>query len=338
MGTTETPEEDISLGDSAITQSRPPSYREKPGSFRAPSAKGFYAPEKVQQPQEAWPPRTVQGFVAEPDPVLSSNAYQQPQSDPNNMYPARNPLTLVTTMTNPPALSHQPQESFSSTNAAHFGALMSGDQQGGLFQTDVSPVSYYNPTLMTQQFTAPYQPIYRQPSRAMSEVSSLSSGFGDGELMVTNPPVVSRPAPTAAPGGGGGGGGAPQHLARFSWMAQAQEPAGGAPELRRSPSSAGRRETVYTDASEDRPARFRSVRSWVDQQTGRIRRAQRRLQDGDQGAPPPPGNPGIPGIPNPPEEQNLRLMMDDDEKPRRVEDVMGLGTGLGLGGKTPETG
>jgi hypothetical protein len=86
---------------------------------------------------------------------------------------------------------------------------------------------------------------------------------------------------------------------------------------------------VYTETSEDQPARFRSVTSWVDQQTGRIKRAQKRGQD-EEADPVAqtqvPGNPGIPGIHNPPSEQSFGMMMDDDEKPRRV-DVVGLALG-----------
>ncbi|OTA91614.1 hypothetical protein M434DRAFT_397128 [Hypoxylon sp. CO27-5] len=41
----------------------------------------------------------------------------------------------------------------------------------------------------------------------------------------------------------------------------------------------GRRETVYTTTSEDRPARFRSITSWVNQQAGRTKRAGSRARE-----------------------------------------------------------
>lgn len=313
-----------SLDDSATTHSSAPSYREKAGSFRAPSVEGLYAPDNAKPPQQTWP--SALAVVPDPGPARRS-VYQQAPADPNNLYPTRAPLKLVTSMADIPAFSHQPQDSFSSTNAAHFAAVRSGEiVTSATTNAGVSPSSYYGPTLLTQQIAGPpHQPsLHRQPSRAVSEVSSLSSGFGEGDLLVTHLSPINPPPPVAASPAG------PQYLARFSWMSQAQEqqqPAGQQPPpqqpLQRGPSV--RRETVYTMASEDQPARFRSVRSWVSQQTGRIKRAQQRGED--QVAPAVPGNPGIPGIPNPPEEQSLRMMMDDEEKPRKVEDVVDLGSG-----------
>ena len=61
---------------------------------------------------------------------------------------------------------------------------------------------------------------------------------------------------------------------------------------------------MYTEASEDLPPRFRTVNSWVRQQTGRLRRAH------DKEAPP---------VPELPLEQEFGLMMPDGEVPRKVE-------------------
>ncbi|KAF1739742.1 hypothetical protein CRV24_001678 [Beauveria bassiana] len=76
-----------------------------------------------------------------------------------------------------------------------------------------------------------------------------------------------------------------------------------------------RRDTVFTEASEDSPPRFRTVNSWVRQQSGRVKRAKQREQDAadESGTPPP-----VPAIPP---EQDFRLMMPDGEVPRRVEDT-----------------
>ncbi|RYP31145.1 hypothetical protein DL767_005898 [Monosporascus sp. MG133] len=97
-----------------------------------------------------------------------------------------------------------------------------------------------------------------------SEISSLSSGFGDGDIVIPQsltappPPVAARQeAPQPPPR-------TPNHLGRFSWMSR---------------SSSGKRETVYTQTSEDRPARFRSINSWVNQQAGRVRRADSRAKE-----------------------------------------------------------
>jgi hypothetical protein len=192
-------------------------------------------------------------------------------------------------------------------------------------QNGVSPASYYSQPLLAQQFTAPYNPIYRQPSHAISEVSSLSSGFGDVDGIYITESIVAPPAPTATPGSASNS--PQQYTARFSWMSHPQESTPPNPPSRQNSgaSRGGRRETVYTQSSEDRPARFRSVRSWVNQQTGRIKRAQQRGPDQASPIVQVPGNPGIPGIHNPPREQDLGMMMDDEEKPRRVDEVVGLG-------------
>jgi hypothetical protein len=160
-------------------------------------------------------------------------------------------------------------------------------------------LGYYNQSEMARTPSMAYDPQRRQVNRA-SELSSISSGFGDGDIIVTtNAPV---PVPHIPPNVHSN---APMnHNARFSWMSQ--EP--------------NKRDTVYTQSSEDMPPRFRSVNSWVDQQTGRIKRAQQREQ-GEAGAPPVPqiaGQVGIPGIHNPPGEQGYEMMMDD-EQPRPVE-------------------
>lgn len=76
-----------------------------------------------------------------------------------------------------------------------------------------------------------------------------------------------------------------------------------------------RRDTVCTEASEDTPPRFRTVNSWVRQQSGRVKREKQREEDAatESGTPPP-----VPAIPP---EQEFRLMMPDGEEPRRVEDT-----------------
>ncbi|KAK4236818.1 hypothetical protein C8A03DRAFT_35246 [Achaetomium macrosporum] len=321
-----------SLDESTTTQSPPPSYPEKASSAGVPPGEGFFGPEKVLQSQPApqpWPSSTP-NINPERGPIQLNNAYQPQPLEPRSMYGTRNPLNIITTVTDAPASSHQAQDSFSS-NAAQFGAASTDDNNSprDALQTSVSPASYYNTqSFAAQQFTAPY-PIYRQPSRTLSGVSSLSSGFGDGDfVMVTTDSdnIITPPKPTTA---------APHYTTRFSWMSQPQpQPQPQEPSQRNSSSSSQirRRETVYTEASEDHPARFRSVASWVNQQTGRIRRAQQRQRppsssqgdNANKGVVQVPGNPGIPGIPNaPPAEPSFGMMMDDEERPRKVESVVG---------------
>lgn len=106
-----------------------------------------------------------------------------------------------------------------------------------------------------------------------STLSSLSSGFGDGDITITPTDHVFplHPAPVAD---------------RHS-----------------------RRDTASTIATVDPRPRFHTVNSWVGQQKGELRRAQRQAGDGE--APPVP-------VLEPPPEQELRLMMPDGQTPRQV--------------------
>lgn len=115
-------------------------------------------------------------------------------------------------------------------------------------------------------------PPYSSPAQrqtVVSDMSSLSSGFGDGDIIMLPPATASSPA-------------------------------------HRSTLSTSNRETVYTEASEDSPPRFRTVNSWVRQQSGQVRREQR-----DESTPP------VPVLP--PLEFDLGMMMPDGQTPRRVD-------------------
>lgn len=121
-----------------------------------------------------------------------------------------------------------------------------------------------NQPAANSQLSATDDVMKRQTYRD-SEISSLSSGFGDGDIVIPQsltappPPVAARQEVPQPPPR------TPNHLGRFSWMSRS--------------SSSGRRETVYTQTSEDRPARFRSINSWVNQQAGRVRRANSRAKE-----------------------------------------------------------
>ncbi|POR33022.1 Uncharacterized protein TPAR_06785 [Tolypocladium paradoxum] len=132
---------------------------------------------------------------------------------------------------------------------------------------------------------------YRAPHNRMSDISSLSSGFGDGDIII--PPTNSNTTTTTTA----------THLAVPAPVAQ-----------RSSISDAfQRRDTMYTEASEDPVPRFRSINSWVQQQTGQVKRAKQREMVASD-APP---------VPNMPPEQEFRLMMPDGEEPRRVDGTTG---------------
>lgn len=200
--------------------------------------------------------------------------------------------------------SHQAQDSFSSTNAAQFGSIATVTT--GL-RAKMGPAYAATPVY-------PNQPdLARQPSAGKtartSVMSSLSSGFGDGDIIV--PSQQGRLAPPIVEPHPGN-----NYNTRFSWMSQGPKDASGA----------NKRDTVLTQASEDLPPRFRSLASWVDQQSGRIKRAQQRH---DPSSSTPPAGPGIPGIHNPPPEQGFEMMMDDDERPRSVEDALAAAAAAG---------
>ncbi|KAI0597669.1 hypothetical protein F4775DRAFT_584214 [Biscogniauxia sp. FL1348] len=164
------------------------------------------------------------------------------------------------------------------------GEMMNRTEPGQAMGTPVQGSSFYSQTDRTLQASDSYDPASRRAYRA-SEISSISSGFGDGEMIlpqpmappsnagtndnsnnnndiatattttaVTTSPIVQPPPPVPTSNNAAG---------RFSWMSRRDE----------------RRETVYTQTSEDRPTRFRSVASWVNQQTGRIKRADSRARE-----------------------------------------------------------
>lgn len=138
------------------------------------------------------------------------------------------------------------------------------------------------------------RPFAMPTANRVSDISSLSSGFGDGDIIA--------PPPAAVVIGSAASANASKRSSRSS-------------------RSSRKRDTVYTEASEDSPARFRTINSWVRQQSGRIRRAEQR----DQEATAITG--GVPPVPLLPPEQEFNLMMPDGEVPRRVEDTAAGGTG-----------
>ncbi|ROT42104.1 hypothetical protein SODALDRAFT_7515 [Sodiomyces alkalinus F11] len=129
----------------------------------------------------------------------------------------------------------------------------------------------------------------------VSELSSLSSGFGDVDIIVPGmsglrpPPVVWQSRQQQSQKGG-----------RLSWASRRSS--------QRTSQRNSQRETMYTEASEDSPPRYRTVNSWVKQQTSRVKRAQARPVPGVSAEA---GNNGLPPEPR------FSLMMPDGEVPRR---------------------
>lgn len=117
------------------------------------------------------------------------------------------------------------------------------------------PDVFFNQSELARQPSDAYDPAMRQVNRA-SELSSLSSGFGDGDIIVPEE-YLNKPQPAATQLRQSS-----NYITRFSWMSRRD---------------AGDRETVYT-TTEERPAKYRSVGSWVNQQTGRLKRSDERQQ------------------------------------------------------------
>ena len=144
---------------------------------------------------------------------------------------------------------------------------------------------------------------FQNRGQRISEISSISSGFGDGDIIIPqNTLRPPQPAAIAHPLS------ATETTNRFSEISTQR--------------GRGQRDTLYTESSEDTPARFRSLDSWVAQQSGRVRRGQERDEASYLASLPQlPCQPGVPGIHNPPVEQTFNLMRDN-EKPRPVEEII----------------
>lgn len=118
------------------------------------------------------------------------------------------------------------------------------------------PDPYYNQSEFARQPSDAYNPAQRQVYRA-SEISSLSSGFGDGDIIMPPPNVIRKPPIAQVTNN------TDTETRPFSWMSR-------------------------TTTTSERPTRFRSVNSWVDQQKERIKRASSRARMRED-VPPMPG-------------------------------------------------
>ncbi|KAG5756352.1 hypothetical protein H9Q69_000937 [Fusarium xylarioides] len=238
--------------------------------------------------------------------------------DPSYSPPSYSPPLAEKTRPKSPLFMPKQSDNFLTVPSLPFGVYRTtGDRRTGVTNYDIDAVSPTSTTFVEgavevqvvarhdpkDSLSTPYKPQQhkRVPSTTpyaydvgrrqtgVSELSSISSGFGDGDIVVTPTTqtvqsVPSRPEPSRQP----------------TW---------------KSTNSVGRRDTVSTVASVDTRPRFRSVNSWVKQQNGQLRRAQRQQENSlDSDAPP------VPPL-APPPEQDFRYMLQDDERPRPVEMV-----------------
>ncbi|KAJ4425072.1 hypothetical protein N0V82_000354 [Gnomoniopsis sp. IMI 355080] len=248
--------------------------------------------------------------VSSPSGTIQSRNTQSPQSSltqrnfpyAEQQYPAALPpiqtrFSPDNVVNNPFASPEDPPvvTSVSPNSATQYGG-------GGTMETVATTGTdrsrmpgFFNQSELARTASAAYDPATRAVYRA-SELSSISSGFGDGDIIV--PPMATlqqgqdpRPYSFAKSSGS---------RSRANSVATRSEVG-----------SNGQRDTIYTTTSEDMPTRYRSVNSWVNQQTGRVERQQRRDTDEE-----------IPPVPILPPEQRLTMMMDDGEEPRRYEDTL----------------
>lgn len=226
----------------------------------------------------------------------------------NVTYPAN--IAGTRNLASPTMLSHQPQQPSTSTNTSQNGSLTMTAVSSGARQLQY--VSHHDPNYVLSSCST----FHHGRGQRMSDVSSLSSGFGDGDFIIPEQTTLQPPQPVAIaasdypipPNGNGN-----SSTNRFSGISSIHR--GGSQ----------RRDTLYTESNEDTPARFRSLNSWVAQQSGRVRRGRERRGDDEAeylaSLPQLACQPGVPGIHNPPVEQRFDLMRDD-EKPRPVEEII----------------
>ncbi|KAK1989204.1 hypothetical protein LZ30DRAFT_576787 [Colletotrichum cereale] len=191
-------------------------------------------------------------------------------------------------------VSHAPSGSLTHI----IGHYANATDPGMTLRSGVGAGAYFNQSELARQPSDAYDPARRQVNRA-SELSSISSGFGDGDIIVPGMPgMVLQPPPPVSQSLRASRMG----IDRASWVNKTN------------------RETVYTEASEDLPPRFRTVDSWVNQQTGRVKRAQARPET-DEDIPPVPGLPAGTGQNGMPPEPQFNMMMPDGEVPRRPDNT-----------------
>ena len=137
---------------------------------------------------------------------------------------------------------------------------------------------------LSRQFSDANDPAQREVNH-MSYLSSLSSGFGD-QIIIPEPGPMKPNNIRASRQ-------SYRQSRKFSWATSARGPQGD-------------RDTVYTTSSIDsQPPRFRTINSWVAQQTGRL---QKQNLNKDE-------VPSMPEIPKP-----LRVAVGVDHQRKSSED------------------
>lgn len=282
----------------------------KPGLYSAESRS--MAPSQARQGPTVLPQLDTNLSYSQANPFSAStqstafNQYsaQSPQgsSTQNTLpYSQQQPVILPPLQTNfsPANPFASPEDAAVADNMSPSSAAQYGNGTMRTFETATTdrsrmPDPYYNQSELARQASTAFDPARRAVYRA-SELSSISSGFGDGDIIVP-PPAAVQPGSGPRP---------------FSFVKTPDLSRNSSVANRSEIGSNGQRDTVYTTTSEDMPVRYRSVNSWVNQQTGRAQRNAQRSDAED-----------VPPVPDLPPEQRLTMMMDDGEEPRRYEDTL----------------
>jgi hypothetical protein len=173
-------------------------------------------------------------------------------------------------------------------------------QNAAAFGTSPAPQIIYVPAAQMSTFYNPETPadayLPKQNMYRASELSSLSSGFGDAEIDVPESgPTTQQTTRTSLLYRT-----APPLVSRFSWTTTTTQDV-----VEREQIPAGNRDTIYTQNSE--APRFRSIQSWVGQQASRVERQLTKKSD----IPPMPPMPPIPPIPESSSVSHRRLDSED---------------------------
>lgn len=138
--------------------------------------------------------------------------------------------------------SNQSPSGMSPNSAAGAGQSYGFPSNADFYYSQMGTIRSQNSGLSSNA----YDPSQKEANH-ISYLSSISSGFGDSLVMPDDS------APPQIP------------VSRFSWTTASQ----GAPQ---------NRDTIYTTTSEETAPRFRTVKSWVAQQTGRMERKQSNME------------------------------------------------------------
>jgi hypothetical protein len=220
----------------------PPRYPDEDippsGSYRHPRGEKF---STQQQQSDRFSSPLIISKVDIPQTVTTPLLADSQHQDIVRQALIENPAPLGASQ--PLAASHQVTQSTTQTSHIH----SSTHNPNNTYSTDNTATIYFS-----QNVSNAHNPADKGVNR-LSDLSSLSSGFGDAQIIIPLP-TPSRPAaPTSQENN--------RQTRKFSWVTSIFQTRG-----------SGDRDTIYTTSSEEPAPRFRTINSWVAQQTRHIER------------------------------------------------------------------